>query len=228
MSVAATSFRWDSPSGASLTNTVSGPAWPGACSRPRRSRPVVPECWSRTVTPVTSTSGDVVRRASVSQAAVTASGRSGISMSVAMSCPQGSTINGSIRYFDFGVNFDSVVVSRRGRQTARTGETMTETTPIFDFDNHYYEAEDAFTRHQDKRLAQPRGPLGRDRRPAAAARRRQGQLPTSPTPRSIRWPSPGASTSGTGATRSRSPSSTPSASSSRSGPSTGTAPPASR
>ena len=23
---------------------------------------------------------------------------------------------------------------------------------IFDFDNHYYEAEDAFTRHQDKRL----------------------------------------------------------------------------
>jgi predicted TIM-barrel fold metal-dependent hydrolase len=29
---------------------------------------------------------------------------------------------------------------------------MTETTPIFDFDNHYYEAEDAFTRHQDKRL----------------------------------------------------------------------------
>ena len=24
--------------------------------------------------------------------------------------------------------------------------------PIFDFDNHYYEAEDAFTRHQDKRL----------------------------------------------------------------------------
>ncbi len=29
---------------------------------------------------------------------------------------------------------------------------MTETTPIFDFDNHYYEAEDAFTRHQDKAL----------------------------------------------------------------------------
>ncbi len=29
---------------------------------------------------------------------------------------------------------------------------MTETTPIFDFDNHYYEAEDAFTRHQDKSL----------------------------------------------------------------------------
>ncbi len=29
---------------------------------------------------------------------------------------------------------------------------MTETTPIFDFDNHYYEAEDAFTRHQDERL----------------------------------------------------------------------------
>ena len=34
----------------------------------------------------------------------------------------------------------------------KAGETMTETTPIFDFDNHYYEAEDAFTRHQDKRL----------------------------------------------------------------------------
>lgn len=29
---------------------------------------------------------------------------------------------------------------------------MTEISPIFDFDNHYYEAEDAFTRHQDKAL----------------------------------------------------------------------------
>ena len=29
---------------------------------------------------------------------------------------------------------------------------MPDITPIFDFDNHYYEAEDAFTRHQDKRL----------------------------------------------------------------------------
>ena len=29
---------------------------------------------------------------------------------------------------------------------------MSETTPIFDFDNHYYEPEDAFTRHQDKAL----------------------------------------------------------------------------
>jgi predicted TIM-barrel fold metal-dependent hydrolase len=29
---------------------------------------------------------------------------------------------------------------------------MAEMAPIFDFDNHYYEAEDAFTRHQDKRL----------------------------------------------------------------------------
>jgi predicted TIM-barrel fold metal-dependent hydrolase len=29
---------------------------------------------------------------------------------------------------------------------------MTDTTQIFDFDNHYYEAEDAFTRHQEKRL----------------------------------------------------------------------------
>jgi predicted TIM-barrel fold metal-dependent hydrolase len=45
-----------------------------------------------------------------------------------------------------------VVCRDEGRQTAKAGETMTETTPIFDFDNHYYEAEDAFTRHQDKRL----------------------------------------------------------------------------
>ena len=29
---------------------------------------------------------------------------------------------------------------------------MAEVPPIFDFDNHYYEAEDAFTRHQDKAL----------------------------------------------------------------------------
>ena len=29
---------------------------------------------------------------------------------------------------------------------------MSDTTSIFDFDNHYYEAEDAFTRHLDKRL----------------------------------------------------------------------------
>jgi predicted TIM-barrel fold metal-dependent hydrolase len=29
---------------------------------------------------------------------------------------------------------------------------MTQSTPIFDFDNHYYEAEDAFTRHQAKQL----------------------------------------------------------------------------
>ena len=29
---------------------------------------------------------------------------------------------------------------------------MADGTTIFDFDNHYYEAEDAFTRHQDKRL----------------------------------------------------------------------------
>jgi predicted TIM-barrel fold metal-dependent hydrolase len=29
---------------------------------------------------------------------------------------------------------------------------MAEMAPIFDFDNHYYEAEDAFTRYQDKRL----------------------------------------------------------------------------
>jgi predicted TIM-barrel fold metal-dependent hydrolase len=29
---------------------------------------------------------------------------------------------------------------------------MSDSTAIFDFDNHYYEAEDAFTRHADKRL----------------------------------------------------------------------------
>jgi len=29
---------------------------------------------------------------------------------------------------------------------------MSDNTMIFDFDNHYYEAEDAFTRHQDKRM----------------------------------------------------------------------------
>ena len=30
--------------------------------------------------------------------------------------------------------------------------SMSDTTRIFDFDNHYYESEDAFTRHQDKGL----------------------------------------------------------------------------
>ena len=29
---------------------------------------------------------------------------------------------------------------------------MSDTLEIFDFDNHYYEAEDAFTRHLDKRF----------------------------------------------------------------------------
>ena len=44
---------------------------------------------------------------------------------------------------------------------------------IFDFDNHYYEAEDAFTRHADRSPAEPRGALGRHRRPSTAARRRE-------------------------------------------------------
>ena len=128
-------------------------------------------------------------RASVSQAAVIASGRSGI----------------STRFIRW---------------------SMAEMAPIFDFDNHYYEAEDAFTRHQDKRLRSRGRPLGRDRRSAPPAHRRQGErLRRQPHLR------PGGQAGLAlrlvpGQPRAARRSSRRSASSSRSGPSTGTATPA--
>ncbi len=98
---------------------------------------------------------------------------------------------------------------------------MTETTPIFDFDNHYYEAEDAFTRHQDKAL-RTRGVRWADidgRRRLIVGGKVNSYVAN---PTFDPWPGPGASTTGTGAIPTSSPSSRRSVSSSRSGRSTAT------
>ena len=47
--------------------------------------------------------------------------------------------------------------------------------PVNDFDNHYYEAIDAFTRHLDPAPRTPHHPVGGDRRPQVPRDRRQGQ-----------------------------------------------------
>ena len=47
--------------------------------------------------------------------------------------------------------------------------------PVFDADNHYYEALDAFTRHLDPRLGPRTRAVGRDRRPQVPRRRRAGE-----------------------------------------------------
>ena len=52
---------------------------------------------------------------------------------------------------------------------------------LFDADNHYYEATDAFTRHLEPQLAEAHDAVGGDQREAAAARRRPGQ-PLHPEP----------------------------------------------
>ena len=46
---------------------------------------------------------------------------------------------------------------------------------VFDADNHYYEAPDAFTRHLDPALGAPLHPVGRDRRALVPRDRRAGQ-----------------------------------------------------
>ena len=47
--------------------------------------------------------------------------------------------------------------------------------PVFDADNHYYEALDAFTRHLDPTLGPPLRAVVRDRRPQVPRGRRQGE-----------------------------------------------------
>ena len=47
--------------------------------------------------------------------------------------------------------------------------------PVWDADNHYYEALDAFTRHLDPGARSPHGAVGHDRRPAVPRARRQGE-----------------------------------------------------
>ena len=98
---------------------------------------------------------------------------------------------------------------------------------IFDFDNHYYEAEDAFTRHADRSLRN-RGVRWAD----IDGRRRLlvGGTLNSYIANPIFDPvaKPGRCTTGTAATRAGRASSTRSASSNRSGPSTAIATPGCR
>ena len=54
---------------------------------------------------------------------------------------------------------------------------------LFDADNHYYEATDAFTRHLDPPRREADDAVGRDRRQAAAARRRARSTASSRTRR---------------------------------------------
>ena len=70
---------------------------------------------------------------------------------------------------------------------------------VFDADNHYYEATDAFTRHLDPAIAQAGHAVGRGRRQDAAAGRRARSTGSSRTPGSTPSPSPGASTTTSGA-----------------------------
>ena len=61
--------------------------------------------------------------------------------------------------------------------------------PVFDADNHYYEALDAFTRHLDPAMRKRGDAVGDDRRQAAAPRRRPGQpLHPEPDVRSVSKP----------------------------------------
>ena len=78
-----------------------------------------------------------------------------------------------------------------------------QTAPwIFDFDNHYYESDDAFTRYADRSLRNRGVQLGGDRRQATIAGRREAQLLHRQSDCSTRSPSQVRCTTGTAATRS--------------------------
>ena len=76
---------------------------------------------------------------------------------------------------------------------------------VFDCDNHYYEAKDAFTRHIEPEFAKRGHAVGRDQRSRASARRAAGSTASSRIRRGTRFPSPVRSTSISGAATRRAP-----------------------
>ena len=99
-------------------------------------------------------------------------------------------------------------------------------SPVFDADNHYYEALDAFTRHLDPAARAPGDRVGRGRRPAATTRWAAGSAGPSPTRPSTRSRRPARWSTTSGATPTAAPCTSSWGRPSPSAPSTATATPA--